>query len=244
MLEYENYKYLVVDGIPQLPKAEERAYAKLAKSSADPEIRRKAREKLVRSTFRFILKEALKKSKHTGLPVEDLVVTAKTHVWKAVDKFEPNETDKDVRFLSFIVHDIKHAFQEVMRKSKFMKGADKSIFDNLVSIDAAVRTSEEGEESAQTLGDILEDKAGSDYAVSEENRKDATKRLSAVLDMLPSGDREILALYYGLGEAGGGGSLSLNDIATLRGISKQALHQQVGRAMRVAKKLATKYALE
>ena len=197
---------------------------------------------LVRSAFMYLLKEAIRHSLKTGLEVDDLVVIGKMHLWKAVDKFDPDmENEKDpgnnIRFLSFVIWDIKHAFQTWGRDTKPVKNMSMDQLKSMTSLDSPVRFGDDGDSDLGTThGEMLSDTEQELYMAGLLDRDEQAHLASEVINELSPKDSELLSLYHGLDCDGDG--ITMNEIAELRGVSPQAIHNQMSRVMRAAKRVA------
>lgn len=215
---YNDYKHLIVGALPQFSRAEELAYNNIAKSHADPNVRSKAREKLVRTTFRFVLREAIKFGRMSGLNVEDLVIEAKKEIWKAVSKFDPG---KEVKFLSFVRFDIQHAFQIVQRKNMPIKGMSYKDLGSMSSLDAPVSGSDIDHDTESTMGHLLVDESDIAEGIRKDKEDHDRFLLDGILEGFSTTDREMLNKYYGLD---GQEPMSMSEIAKERGVSPQGVN--------------------
>lgn len=233
-MTYTEHQHLFSDSLPPLSRKEEKAYIAIAKTNPNPRVRSRAREVLVRSTFRFLGRIAQRYAAAWGMDAEELAAEAKLHLWTAFDKFKP---EKGVRFLSFAAWDIRHAFQVAHGRESVVRNMTED--DHSVSLDSPLYGGE-AEGDAMTYKDMLQDHENPHPSIGNLELEHALYRANEVMDKLSASDNELLSQYFGLGGRTVG--LTLKELAESRGVWVNSVHTRVKAAMRNAKRAAGKLA--
>jgi RNA polymerase sigma factor (sigma-70 family) len=203
-----------------------------------------ARELLILHNIRLVVHFA--KVYMNSENMEDLTSEGMVGLIHAVDKYDP---DLGYKFSTYATWWIRQALQrEVYRSSPLhlaqhdhealpalRKAVEQNTHDRdhhllkyihmtFPSLDRIVNTKND---EKLTLGQMLRD-SHDEYAAIDE-QSEIAYRLERLLVALDKNERELIELHYGLG---GRTPLSIREIALQRGISRQAIDVQFGRAMR------------
>ena len=214
-MRVNNFYMNQLDGIPLLTVEEER---ELVKKSWEGD--KKARDKLVTSNLRFVVKIA-NQYKNQGLAEEDLICEGNAGLLIAAKKFDPS---KENRFITYAVWWIKQSIQKALyetgrnvkiplnRKDEF-----KSSKWKMASLDAVYTDEENGD----SLGTSLIDErffSPEDDFIRKEQKKAVVKELSK----LSKKEQTVLKMRYGLAE---NEEMSLQQISKVLDYTKEGIRK-------------------
>lgn len=160
-----------------------------------------AREKLIVHNLRLVVYIA-KKFENSGVNIEDLISIGTIGLIKAVNTFSP---EKNIKLATYASRCIENEILMHLRKIASQKIE--------VSLDEPLNTDWDGNELM--LADVL----GSDVdEISREIEEDDEKKiLREIIDNLPTREREIIDMRFGLGEKE---ELTQKEVADKMGISQ------------------------
>lgn len=161
----------------------------------------KAREKLITHNLRLVVYIA-KKFESSGVGLDDLISIGTIGLIKAVNTFSP---EKNIKLATYASRCIENEILMYLRKIASQK--------MVVSLDEPLNTDWDGNELM--LADVL----GSDGdEISREIEEDDEKRiLVQVIDALPSREKNIIEMRFGLGDRE---ELTQKEVADMMGISQ------------------------
>lgn len=188
---------------PLTPAAEQAAFTAMAAGDAA------ARDRLIRHNLRLVAHVA---KKYYAAPdgQDDLISIGTIGLIKAVDSFD---SGRRVRFASYASQCIENEIRMHLRRVRREAGT--------VSLQEPL----EGDGGMLTLADTLPDEA-----VMEDDceRRDAVRRLRALVDGLPERERRLLTLRYGLD---GAAPQTQQQVAARFGISRSYVSRLEKRAL-------------
>lgn len=178
----------------------------------------KAREKLIVHNLRLVVYIA-KKFENSGVNIEDLISIGTIGLIKAVNTFSP---EKNIKLATYASRCIENEILMHLRKIASQKIE--------VSLDEPLNTDWDGNELM--LADVL----GSDVdEISREIEDDDEKKiLREIIDNLPTREREIIDMRFGLGEKE---ELTQKEVADRMGISQSYISRL---EKRIIKKLGNR----
>jgi RNA polymerase primary sigma factor len=213
-----------------------------------------AREKLVSSNMRFVLKVALQ-YRGSSIPLPDLVNEGSMGLIRAIESFDPS---RGLKFISYAVWWIKafitRAINETgttiripanqhlrIRKALKDRAFDEDMDEDIrqmiqlgtsgISIDAPVETG-----SKTTLSDILADTRATNPECSTEISKiEGATRI--FIDSLPKKEAQVLAGLYGIGLEV---PMTLREVGESMNISHERVRQLRDQGLRRIRKIHTK----
>ncbi len=177
-----------------------------------------AREKLIVHNLRLVVYIA-KKFENSGVNIEDLISIGTIGLIKAVNTFSP---EKNIKLATYASRCIENEILMHLRKIASQKIE--------VSLDEPLNTDWDGNELM--LADVL----GSDVdEISREIEEDDEKKiLREIIDNLPTREREIIDMRFGLGEKE---ELTQKEVADKMGISQSYISRL---EKRIIKKLGNR----
>ena len=192
-----NLEYITAsEGLPHPLEPQEEAAA-LAKLKTDP----KVKTTLIEHNLRLVVYIA-RKFDNTGVDVEDLISIGTVGLIKAVNSFD---TDKNIKLATYASRCIENEILMYLRRIVRLRAE--------VSLDEPLNVDGEGNELV--MADILgtePDTVGKELETQAEH-----KLLSEALDRLPSRERVIMQLRFGLG---GSSEKTQKEVADILGISQ------------------------
>lgn len=216
MTKESNYYYREIEKIPLLTKEQEKDLAGKAFKGD-----KSAQKKLVEGNLRFVIKIA---SKYVGqgLDFDDLVNEGNLGLMHAATKFDPK---RDIKFTTYAVWWIRESIQKAIRETgigvRFPANRYKEMRDSKWKFASMDKEIAGAEDENTTLGSLLKD----EREISPEDRwyRNAIKDcMWDFLDTLPETQKLILIKRYGLD---GEDSMSLNEIGSLMGLTKERVRQ-------------------
>ena len=184
------------EGLPHPLEPQEEAAA-LAKLKTDP----KVKTTLIEHNLRLVVYIA-RKFDNTGVDVEDLISIGTVGLIKAVNSFD---TDKNIKLATYASRCIENEILMYLRRIVRLRAE--------VSLDEPLNVDGEGNELV--MADILgtePDTVGKELETQAEH-----KLLSEALDRLPSRERVIMQMRFGLG---GSSEKTQKEVADILGISQ------------------------
>lgn len=192
-----NLEYITAsEGLPHPLEPQEEAAA-LAKLKTDP----KVKTTLIEHNLRLVVYIA-RKFDNTGVDVEDLISIGTVGLIKAVNSFD---TDKNIKLATYASRCIENEILMYLRRIVRLRAE--------VSLDEPLNVDGEGNELV--MADILgtePDTVGKELETQAEH-----KLLSEALDRLPSRERVIMQMRFGLG---GASEKTQKEVADILGISQ------------------------
>ena len=192
-----NLEYITAsEGLPHPLEPQEEAAA-LAKLKTDP----KVKTTLIEHNLRLVVYIA-RKFDNTGVDVEDLISIGTVGLIKAVNSFD---TDKNIKLATYASRCIENEILMYLRRIVRLRAE--------VSLDEPLNVDGEGNELV--MADILgtePDTVGKELETQAEH-----KLLSEALDRLPSRERVIMQMRFGLG---GSSEKTQKEVADILGISQ------------------------
>ena len=192
-----NLEYITAsEGLPHPLEPQEEAAA-LAKLKTDP----KVKTTLIEHNLRLVVYIA-RKFDNTGVDVEDLISIGTVGLIKAVNSFD---TDKNIKIATYASRCIENEILMYLRRIVRLRAE--------VSLDEPLNVDGEGNELV--MADILgtePDTVGKELETQAEH-----KLLSEALDRLPSRERVIMQMRFGLG---GSSEKTQKEVADILGISQ------------------------
>ena len=192
-----NLEYITAsEGLPHPLEPQEEAAA-LAKLNTDP----KVKTTLIEHNLRLVVYIA-RKFDNTGVDVEDLISIGTVGLIKAVNSFD---TDKNIKLATYASRCIENEILMYLRRIVRLRAE--------VSLDEPLNVDGEGNELV--MADILgtePDTVGKELETQAEH-----KLLSEALDRLPSRERVIMQMRFGLG---GSSEKTQKEVADILGISQ------------------------
>ena len=192
-----NLEYITAsEGLPHPLQPQEEAAA-LAKLKTDP----KVKTTLIEHNLRLVVYIA-RKFDNTGVDVEDLISIGTVGLIKAVNSFD---TDKNIKLATYASRCIENEILMYLRRIVRLRAE--------VSLDEPLNVDGEGNELV--MADILgtePDTVGKELETQAEH-----KLLSEALDRLPSRERVIMQMRFGLG---GSSEKTQKEVADILGISQ------------------------
>ena len=192
-----NLEYITAsEGLPHPLEPQEEAAA-LAKLKTDP----KVKTTLIEHNLRLVVYIA-RKFDNTGVDVEDLISIGTVGLIKAVNSFD---TDKNIKLATYASRCIENEILMYLRRIVRLRAE--------VSLDEPLNVDGEGNELV--MADILgtePDTVGKELETQAEH-----KLLSEALDRLPSRERVIMQMRFGLG---GSSENTQKEVADILGISQ------------------------
>ncbi len=221
-----SYYLSEIDKIPLLTLEEEKALATKAFSGD-----KSAQKKLVEHNLRFVVKIA---NQYQGfMDVEDLINEGNMGLMHAAEKFDPSTGN---RFSTYAVFWIKAYIQKAIREtSKGIKFPANQFSEmkkskwNIVSLDKSVGN--DGEEET-TLVSFIQDERVKEVE-NEFLEEEVTSRLRESIKTLNQKEQTVIIKRYGLD---GKEPMSLSEVGTLMGYSKERIRQLEKRALMELKK--------
>ena len=192
-----NLEYITAsEGLPHPLEPQEEAAA-LAKLKTDP----KVKTTLIEHNLRLVVYIA-RKFDNTGVDVEDLISIGTVGLIKAVNSFD---TDKNIKLATYASRCIENEILMYLRRIVRLRAE--------VSLDEPLNVDGEGNELvlAVILG-TERDTVGKELETQAEH-----KLLSEALDRLPSRERVIMQMRFGLG---GSSEKTQKEVADILGISQ------------------------
>lgn len=167
-----------------------------------------ARNKIIESNLKFVFNIA-KKYKGKGLEMCDLISEGNIGLLKALDKFD--ET-RGIKFITYAVWWIRQSIQEAIQK----KGENTYIEDtpSCGDLNIGILDDEEDGEIDNNNGEYNDN-----YEVITDDMK---ALLSEMLGKLPSRNRTIMEMYFGLN---GHDECTLDEIGRTLNLSKERIRQ-------------------
>ena len=192
-----NLEYITAsEGLPHPLEPQEEAAA-LAKLKTDP----KVKTTLIEHNLMLVVYIA-RKFDNTGVDVEDLISIGTVGLIKAVNSFD---TDKNIKLATYASRCIENEILMYLRRIVRLRAE--------VSLDEPLNVDGEGNELV--MADILgtePDTVGKELETQAEH-----KLLSEALDRLPSRERVIMQMRFGLG---GSSEKTQKEVADILGISQ------------------------
>ena len=192
-----NLEYITAsEGLPH-PLEPQEEPAALAKLKTDP----KVKTTLIEHNLRLVVYIA-RKFDNTGVDVEDLISIGTVGLIKAVNSFD---TDKNIKLATYASRCIENEILMYLRRIVRLRAE--------VSLDEPLNVDGEGNELV--MADILgtePDTVGKELETQAEH-----KLLSEALDRLPSRERVIMQMRFGLG---GSSEKTQKEVADILGISQ------------------------
>ena len=204
---------------PPLNKEEEKKAFELLET--DP---KKARELLIVHNLRLVVYIA-KKFESTGTGIEDLISIGSIGLIKAVNTFCP---DKNIKLATYASRCIENEILMFLRKSNQYK--------NEISIDEPLNVDWDGNELL--LSDILGTDEDMVYRDMEEEAE--RRQLSNALSKLPSRERRIVELRYGI-NTDDDREMTQKEVADLMGISQSYISRLEKKIMNRLRKDLVRY---
>jgi RNA polymerase sigma factor (sigma-70 family) len=214
------------DALPILPIEEERAYLHLAKFSKSPSVKKKARDKVIRSHYRFLGGMAIRWGNTFGIEPEELMAEGAYYMQRAVDNFDMEA--KNIKFLSFASWYIRCAFQEVIKKTRPMLKMPDDEIRKMVRLD--MQAAGDDDSSSSTLGELIPDETMIEIQESKENREEAFSKIMELTRGMESSARHMLFTYYGLGSDDS--NRNTRELAESLGVSPQYVSRTIDTAKR------------
>ena len=180
-----------------------------------------ARSKLIEHNLRLVVYIA-KKFENTGVSVEDLTSIGAIGLIKAVNTYNG---DKQIRLATYASRCIENEILMFLRRTSKLKGE--------VSFDEPLKVDWDG--NALLLSDILGTEP--DIVTRAGDTRDDVKELRRVLDSLPSREREIIKLRFGIDCPA---ELTQKEVADKLGISQSYISRLEKRIIKKIKKEMTK----
>lgn len=189
---------------------------------------RAARDKLVRSNLKFVVKVA-NKYKQNGIPLEDLIDEGSIGLMTAIDKFDPS---KGYKFITYAVWWIRQSMQryiaEMGHSVKLPVNNKACLLDNkfnFASLDTNINN-EEGDEIS--LGDLLED---THYMSPDDNcvNDDLKEAIRESMGVLSEKEQTVVTMRFGLD---GSETRSLQEVGKKLGCTKECIRMIEKRSLR------------
>jgi len=216
------------DAKDPLPTHEEHAYLHLAKFSDKHHIRNKARDMVIRSHHRFLGGMALRWGSIFNIEPAEFMAEGALYLNRAIDNFDMSKKDK-IKFLSYAAWYVRHAFQEVVRKSRpVFKMKDEDI-KKIMRLDMPI-PGDEGASDLNTYGDLLPDMKIEDAVDASDNKEEALSLLKDLMVGMTDRSKKIMFDYYGL--EGREATRNTRELAEDIGTS----HQYVAKAIDTSKR--------
>lgn len=206
--------------IPLLGSDEEKELARLSKKGDV-----KAREKLINSNLRFVVKVAMK-FKGCGMDLEDIICEGNAGLIKAVEKFNP---EKNIRFTTYAIWWIRESIFKALNETGCMirvpkaklTGSEKSKW-YVSSLDAEI-----DEESGTCAGDLIMDKMRK-TPEEEYIEKESMELAVSLCSSLSENERNVLFMRYGFNRDK---AASLAEVSRKLSYSKEGVRQIERRAI-------------
>ena len=226
MTKINSYYLSEIDKIPLLTLEEEKTLATKAFRGD-----KSAQKKLVEHNLRFVVKIA---NQYQGyMDVEDLINEGNMGLMHAAEKFDPATGNK---FSTYAVWWIKAYIQKAIRETSTGIRFPPNKFDerkkskwNITSLDKTIGNDDDEE---TTLATFLSD----DRVVNPEDEyweQESTSLLNQFVKMLKRNEQTVIIKRYGLD---GKEPMSLSEVGTLMGYSKERIRQLEKRALIELKK--------
>lgn len=161
----------------------------------------RAREKLIVHNLRLVVYIA-KKFENSGVSIDDLISIGTIGLIKAVNTFSP---EKNIKLATYASRCIENEILMHLRKIASQK--------MVVSLDEPLNTDWDGNELM--LADVLGSEGDEISREIEEN--DEKRILLQVIDALPTREKEIIEMRFGLGDKE---ELTQKEVADIMGISQ------------------------
>lgn len=179
--------YKELKHLPPLSRERERDLLKEARNN-----NLNAKNEILKANLRFVF-DVAKKYKGYGVPMCDLISEGNIGLTKAISRFDERN---DVKFITYAIWWIRQSISECVRK--------RQIIDS-VEVEDEIGNKKIYESGLVDIED--EEIKGSDVYCSneyEENEKEIqetrTKLLEKLLSTLTDKEREIILMYYGIGD--------------------------------------------
>lgn len=214
-----------------------------------------ARKTFINANLRLVLFFA-KNMTHTGVPFQDLVQYGNIGLIRAVDRFDPNEAAKGVKFSTYAGKSIKRAILRGIGNEVLIRIPANQVDTmiqikrknpNLTNDEIEAMLQFPGEpisldspfydDSDATLGDITVDPQAvsvEDEAFSSVSNSANVMYVREMLEALNPSQKRILIRRYGLD---GEGPHSLEEVASEIGITRQGVEYNERQALRALKAL-------
>lgn len=213
-----------ISKIPQLTSEEEKVLATKA-SSGD----KLAKKKLIESNLRFVVKIA---NEYLGyMDIEDLINEGNLGLMHAAEKFNPSTGNK---FITYAVWWIRAYIQKSIRETSTGIKFPSHKFDEMkkskwkiASLDKAITADDE-----TTLLECLRD----ERLITPETefyQKESSTHLKSFIKMLKPNEKAVIIKRYGLD---GKEPMTLSEIGSILGFSKERIRQLESRALNQLKK--------
>lgn len=201
--------------------------ASLARRARDGDLA--ARRRLVSANLRFVVSVARGYRGH-GVPLADLVNEGNLGLCYAADRFDPS---RGVRFISYAHFWVRRAMMQSISRHRG-RSSSRELMPLPVSLD------EPAAGSSHSMGELLEDV---DSPAPEDGlaRADLRRVLERTLSDLPSREREVVRLYFGLGARH---AATLGEIADEIGVSRERARQLKEVGLARLRALAERHGLE
>jgi RNA polymerase primary sigma factor len=199
----------------------------LAANIQDPLVGEKIRsasiKELVEHNMAFVLNIARRYNKFSCVELEDLVSEGNFGLIKAAEKFDPNQFEKPVRFITYAAFHIKKYIKSYITKviSSYQNGEDTIVF----SIDKP-------DHDGVTFADKIADESF-DGDADLIDSKDTYDILQEAISELDERSRDIILLHFGFNED----VMNLSDISKKYGISRERVRVLKEKALEKMKKI-------
>lgn len=195
---------------------------------------RKAKDLLVNSNLRFVVKTA-NSFKKSGLPLEDLISEGNLGLIKAIEKFD---TDRSVRFLTYAVWWIKESIRKyIMANGRIVRipvGNKEAYMDekwNCVSLDQTIDSNIK--KSGEFKDALVDDKLMSPDKQLE--LESDLRELGVIINSLPPREQQLLVARYGLD---GSRPKTLRETGAYMGVSRETVRQMEAKVLLKLQKMA------
>ena len=221
--EEENFPIYYIGGSQTLPPpltTEEEIEILEKLSNGDESVR----QTLVERNLRLVVYIA-KKFENTGVGIEDLISIGTIGLMKAINTFN---TDKNIKLATYASRCIENEILMFLRRSNKIKGE--------ISIDEPLN--QDGDGNELLLSDILGTDEDMVYRDMEEEAE--RRQLSNALSKLPSRERRIVELRYGI-NTDDDREMTQKEVADLMGISQSYISRLEKKIMNRLRKDLVRY---